>query len=587
MNTSRDWIRWLTNIGLLALLVLLALIGVSCGPAAAPTAAPPSTAPTNAVPATAAPTAAPTTAVPTTASAANQTLFVGWGQKVDNIDPQTARGNRNWWVLAEMYDTLTTLPGQSLEAKPYLAESWTVSPDGLEYTFKIKKGVKFVSGNELNAQAVKFSMDRLHTIGLGPLYMTTGVYNRTDVIDDYTVKFVLNYPYPVWPVIISQPAVLGISDPKVVQEKCGEPKKDQKCDFLSTKGTAGTGPYMIEEFVPNERVVLKRNPIYWQGWQGKHLDRIVWETMPEEATRSLRLEKGDLDIASLGANLLPDLEKRIKDQKLPINLTKTDKNAQPLLSLSTQWINMNNKLLPTSDINVRKALLHSFNYDLFVERVMKGYAIRMDGMIPKGVPGHVDDYPRFNYDMAKAKEFLDKASPEAKAELAKGLRLPYRPDGAITKEGALMWQADLAKLGINLRLEEVDAATLTGIQTSTPGTQLIEARWFADFPDPDNFKNAAWTKYWPGPPTNGYGAAFAGDAKTDDLIARGSKEGDPVKRAAIYKELELYFNSQASILMIAQPSGALNEWNAQATWVKGFEYNPMIHPIYYYMSKEK
>lgn len=571
--------HWLMVVCLLA---LVALIGVACAPAATPTAV--SAAPT-AAPKPAAPTSAPVPA--TSVPAAPQTLFVAWGQKVDNLDPQSARGNRNWWVLAEMYDTLTTLPGQSLEAKPYLAESWTVSADGKEYTFKLRKGVKFVSGNDFNAQAVKFSMDRLQTIGLGPLYMTTGVYNRTEVIDDYTVKMVLNYAYPVWPVIISQPAVLGISDPKVVLEKCGEPKKDQKCDWLSTKGTAGTGAYTIEEFVPNERVVLKKNPNYWQGWQGKDLDRIVWETVLEETTRSLRLEKGDLDIASLGAGSLTELEKRIKDQKLPIAITKTDKSGQPLLSLSTQWININNKILPTSDINVRKALLHSFNYDLFIERVMKGYAIRMDGMVPKGVPGHVDDYPRYNYDLQKAKEFLDKASPEAKAELAKGLRLPYRPDGVITKDGALMWQADLAKLGINLRLEEVDAATLTGIQTSSPGTPLVEARWFADFPDPDNFKNAAWTKYWPGPPTMGYGAAFAGDAKTDDLIDRGKVEGDPAKRKQIYQDLELYFRDQASILMIAQPSGVLNEWSAQATWVKGFEYNPMIHPIYYYMSKEK
>ena len=76
---------------------------------------------------------------PTVGSAAgpDNVLFVGWGQKVDNLDPQTSRGNRNWWVLAELYDTLTVLPDQSLQAAPQLAESWTVSPDGKEYVFKI------------------------------------------------------------------------------------------------------------------------------------------------------------------------------------------------------------------------------------------------------------------------------------------------------------------------------------------------------------------------------------------------------------------------------------------------------------------
>ncbi len=525
---------------------------------------------------------------PALASAAgpDNVLFVGWGQKVDNLDPQTSRGNRNWWVLAELYDTLTVLPEQSLQAAPQLAESWTMSPDGKEYVFKIRKGVKFSTGNELNAHAVKFALDRLHTIGLGPLYMTRDVYNRTDVIDDYTVKTVLNFPYPVWLAILSQPAVTGIGDPKVIREKCGEPVKGQKCDWLSNN-SAGAGAYVVEEFKPNDRVVLAKNPSYWKGWSGKHLERIVLETVPEESTRLLRLEKGDLDIAAVGTTQLADLEQRIKDQKLPLFVTKADKKGQPLLSLSTQWINLNNKMLPTSDVNVRKALVHSFNYDLYNQKVMKGYAIRMTGMIPKGVPGNVPDYPLWPYDLKKAKEFLDKASPEAKQELAKGLKLPYRPDGVLQKEGVLMWQADLATIGIKLIPEEVDAATLSSLQTSAPGQPMIEARWYPDFPDPDNFKNAAWTKYWPGPPTMGYGAAFAGDPKTDDMIDRGRSEIDPAKRRAIYRELELYFRESASTIMLAQPSGALNEWNAQSTTVKGFEYNPMIHPLFYNMYKEK
>jgi peptide/nickel transport system substrate-binding protein len=244
-------------------------------------------------------------------------------------------------------------------------------------------------------------------------------------------------------------------------------------------------------------------------------------------------------------------------------------------------------MLPTSDINVRRALVHSFNYDLYIQKVMKGYAFRMTGMVPKGVPGNVADYPLWPYDLKKAKEFVDKASPEARQELAKGLKLPYRPDGVLQKEGVLMWQADLATIGIKLIPEEVDAATLSSLQTSAPGQPIVEARWYADFPDPDNFKNAAWTKYWPGPPTMGYGAAFAGDAKTDDLIDRGRSEIDPAKRRAIYRELELYFRDTASTIMLAQPSGALNEWNAQAASVKGFEYNPMIHPLFYNMYKEK
>lgn len=73
------------------------------------------------------------------------TLQVAWDQLQDNLDPQTARGNRNWWVLTDLYDTLTYLPGYSLEAKPYLAESWTVPGGGTTYTFRLRRGVKFTT----------------------------------------------------------------------------------------------------------------------------------------------------------------------------------------------------------------------------------------------------------------------------------------------------------------------------------------------------------------------------------------------------------------------------------------------------------
>jgi peptide/nickel transport system substrate-binding protein len=512
-----------------------------------------------------------------------KTLVVAWDQVPDNLDPQTARGNRNWWVLAELYDTLTYLPGYSLESKPFLAESYELSADGKSYTFKLKKGVKFSTGNEVNAEAVKFSMDRLQTIGLGPLYMT-GAYASTDVVDPYTVRFNLKHPYAAWPTILTVPSVLGISDPQVVKKNAGEPQPKVKSDYM-TRNTAGAGAWLIEEWAQGDRIVLKRNPTYWRGWEGNKLERVVLRTVPEEATRLLLLEKGDVDIATVTAKALPGLKDRIKAGNLPI-VIEEEKNGKPLISLSNFWINMNNKMLPTSDINVRKALVHSFNYDDFIKRVQNGYGLRMRGMIPEGVFGHVGDYPSYPFDLTKAKQFLDQASAAAKAELAKGLPFKYAPGYVVGKDGALMWQQDLAKIGINLVLQEIDNATLASIQTSAPGVPMVEARWFVDYPDPDNFINAAWTGYWAGPPTNGYGSAFAGDAKTDKLIADAKVEINPQKRTALYRELELYFHEQASIIMIMQGHGALNPWNARATWVKGFEYNPMIHPLYWDVTKD-
>lgn len=574
---------------LVVLLVLLSLMGTACAPTPVEEPSPTvveeeeaaegeATAP---LPQPTEETEPPEEEEPTE-EAEETTLFVGWGQQVDNLDPQTSRGNRNWWVLAELYDTLTVLEGQDLHASPQLAESWDVSEDGTEYTFYLREGVKFITGNEVTAHDVKFCMDRLTTIGKGPLYMIRGVYDRVEVVDDYTVKFFLNHAYNIFPVILSQPSVLGVADREAILEHCGEPEEGELCEWLSNN-TAGAGSYTLEEFEPLERVVLVKNPDYWRGWEGEHIDRVVWQSIPDESTRILRLERGDLDIASVSAARLPELEKRIEAEDLPIKITKTDDDGESLLGLSKLWINLNNQLLPTSDYNVRRALIHSFNYDVYIDRVLQGYAIRLEGMIPKGVPCHVDDYPSYEYDLEKAAEFLDQASPEA-LEALEGLELAYRPDGVITTEGALMWQADLAEIGIDLALREVDAATLTGLQTSAPGVPMIEARWFADFPDPDNFIKAAYPPYWP---PQGYGAAFAGDEVTEALIEEAREEPDQERRCELYRELELDFHEKAAIMNLAQISGIINEWNAQRETIQGFQYNPMIHPTYYTMWKEE
>jgi peptide/nickel transport system substrate-binding protein len=507
-------------------------------------------------------------------SVVSGTLRVAWDQVQDNFDPQTARGNRNWWVLSELYETLTYLPGGSLEPKPLLAESWVAGQGGRTYTFTLRKGIKFITGTELTADAVKYCIDRIHTIKLGPLYMTAA-FDRAQVVDRYTIRFHLKFPYAAWPVILSNPAVLGILDPAFVEAHGGIQER-QRNAYVSDH-TAGTAPWVVDSWEKGQKITLNRNSNYWRGWGARHVERVILETVPVEETRLLRLEKGDVDIATVSARRLPSLEEQIGNQHLAITIPKTQ-NGKPLLSLSTMWINMNNKLTPTNDINVRKALAHSFNYELYIGRVLNGYASRMAGMIPRGVQGHVDDFPLVDYNLDKAKAFLDAASPEAKNELSKGLTFKYAPAYVIYREGALLWQQDLGKIGIRLILEEIDQATLASIQTSAPGVPLVEARWFPDYPDPDNFINAAWPDYWP--PT-GYGSAFAGDAKTEDLIKRGRVEPDPVRRKAIYRDLELYFRDQYSTIMLAEISGAINPWNARATWVKGLEQNPMIHPLYY------
>ena len=347
----------------------------------------------------------------------------------------------------------------------------------------------------------------------------------------------------------------------MIREKCGEPVKGQKCDWLSNN-SAGAGAYVVEEFKPNDRVVLAKKSDYWKGWSGKHLERIVMETVPEESTRLLRLRKGDLDVAAVGTTQLADLEQRIKDQKLRCSLTKTDKKGSQLLSLDAvdqpeqqnaaherhQRAQGPGPLLQLRPLQPRK--------------VMKGYAIRMTGMSPEGRPGNVPDYPLWPYDLKRPRSSWTRPRRRP-AGAREGLKLPYRPDGVLPKEGVLMWQAWPPSDQADPR--GVDAATLSSLQTSAPGQPMIEAALVPDFPT----RTTSRTRRGPStgrPPPWGYGAAFARAApKTDDDRPR-PPEIDPAKRRAIYRELELYFRESASTIMLACAGGALSEWNAQPRW---------------------
>jgi len=278
----------------------------------------------------------------------------------DNVDPQTARGVTNWRLVMEAYETLTAFPDGATEPQPFLAESWRRLEGGRVWEFKLKRGIKFTTGNEVTAEAVKYSIDRNMAIGLGAIFPLEGLYDRTEVVDRHTVRFHLNKSSLAWPYIVANPVILGIIDPTFVESNGGI-RRGQLNTFVSTH-SAGTGPFILEEIRANQRVAFKRNPDYWRGWKGPNLERVIIQIVPEEATRLLLLERGDVDIAEVSPIALPGLKDRIRTQGLPLRVNERDTQGRPLASLGLMWLNMNHKVLPTSDLAVRRGLAHSFNY---------------------------------------------------------------------------------------------------------------------------------------------------------------------------------------------------------------------------------
>src|SRR5512146_958398 len=183
---------------LLGLLLIAALLGLAaCAPAPAPTPAPPPAATSAPQPATSVPQPTKAAAQPTTAASAGadqKVLIVGSGQDIGNADPHTGSDYATRALQRNLYDALVRYEGNPPKIVPQLASSWDVSSDGLEYTFKLVQNAKFHDGSPVNADAVKYSFDRMIRLNKGVAWMFTAVMDEksTTVVDPYTVKIKLN-----------------------------------------------------------------------------------------------------------------------------------------------------------------------------------------------------------------------------------------------------------------------------------------------------------------------------------------------------------------------------------------------------------
>ena len=233
------------------------------------------------------------------ADAGAQALVVGANFVVKSLDPARTVETTSNMVNHSVYDSLVTFDGEDLATpKPSLATDWTVSPDGKTYTFRLRRNVRFASGNPLTSADVKWSLDRVRYVKSNPAFFLSSV---EDILtpDPLTVVLKLKAPNPALLPILSSSS-LGAIDSKLVSQKGGDASpdakdKDKAEPFLIAQ-SAGTGAYVMERYVPDQEIVLVRNPNHWRG--APKVERVVIRNITEPAAQKLQLERGDLDIAT-------------------------------------------------------------------------------------------------------------------------------------------------------------------------------------------------------------------------------------------------------------------------------------------------
>jgi len=500
------------------------------------------------------------------AATPKDTLVVTWAiDDIITMDPAESFEISAGEVMGNTYDRLLRYDvNDPSKLVPDVAKSWTVSPDDKTYTFEIKPGLKFASGNPLTAEDVAYSLQRAVLLDKTPAFILTqfgftkeNVKDRIRAVDGKSVVLLIDKPYaPTFVLNCLTANVASIVDKKLLQSK--EVNGDMGYAWLKTN-YAGSGPMKLREWRANEVVALERNDNYW-GAKSK-LTRVIYRHVKEAATQRLMLEKGDADIAR---NLTPqDLDALAKNKE--IKTTNTPKG--------TVWyFSLNQKHPILSKPEVREAFKWLVDYDAIGATMIKNIGVVHQNFLPIGLLGASAEKP-YKLDVNKAKALLAKAGHPNGFKITIDMRTSQPVQGMTEAI-----QQTLKRAGIEMEILPGDGKqTLTKYRARQHDIYI--GQWGADYWDPhtnadtfarnpDNSDNAkskplAWRNAWDIPEMT---------KKADAAVL----ERDANKRKAMYLELQADHRKNSPFVMIGQ----MIETAAIRSNVQGFKIGPTSDATY-------
>lgn len=470
---------------------------------------------------------------------------------------------------AQIYDRLVTYPVDNVaDLRGLIAESWSVSDDGKRITFKIRPGITFHSGNPLTAEDVAFSLQRVVKLNLSPGFILTqfgftpeNMAETIEATDERTLVLTLDKPYaPTFLLYCLTSGVGSVVDKKLALEH--EKDGDLGHAWLKTN-SAGSGPFKLRSWKPNESITYDANPDYWQG--APKLRRIVTRHIPEAATQRLLLEKGDVDIAR---KLSPE------DVAAVAQNNALEVVSAPKGSLWYMGLNQKNQELAKPE--VREALKWLIDYDGLVGSILKGKAVVHQAFLPAGFLGAISDRP-YRLDLAKGKELLTKAG------LPDGFNVTMTArNNSPTKDLAQAIQASWAQAGVQVEIIPGDEKQNLTLYRARQHDIYI-GRWGPDYQDPhtnaetfasnpDNADDAkskplAWRNAWDIP-------------EMTKVTQAAILERDAAKRAATYEALQREHQKVSPFIIFAQET----ETPALRKNVKGMIWGPSFDDNKYWQA---
>ena len=447
------------------------------------------------------------------ASAPRDTLNFGSMKDIRDINPHLYLGEMA--AQGMVFEALTKNTKEGV--KPWLAESWEISPDGKVYTFHLRKDVKFSDGTPFTADVVKKNVDAVLANASRHAWLDmVNVMEKNEVVDPFTWRLTLKAPY--FPTLIE----LGLTRPfRFIAPQCM--KEGQTLNGVSC--LIGTGPWVLTDYKRNQEATFTRNEAYW-GEKAK-LKTVNWTVVPDSQTLLLALEKGEIQLIfgadgdQLSIDAMDALQKEGKFKTVW---------SDPIAS---RTILLNSKRPITGEAPVREAIQRAINRDAIVKNILNGRETEALTLFAKTVPGcDVPLSPR-HYDPKEAAAILEKdgwvmGSDGVRAKNGTPLRVTFyfNAKNAQEKPIAEAVQADLRAIGIDMPIVGEEKQSFLDRQRSGNFDLQYSLSWGAPY-DPQSYLSS-WRQ-----PAHGDFQAQVGlpdKAKIDETITKLMVEGDAQKR---------------------------------------------------------
>ena len=444
-----------------------------------------------------------------TEKTAQDVLRIAYTTDPQGLDPQRTSAVATFNITGSIYDTLLAIT-PNWQIQPRLAESYTISPDGMEITFTLRQGVKFHNGREMTAQDVKYSFERLKGEGSPKAGDYTNI-KQIDVTGDHSIKFTTAkldvelakaFIYP-WTAIVPQEAA----------------------DTLKTN-PVGTGAYKFVEWIPQQQVVLTRNDNYFLG--PAKIKDLGFVLIPDATSQLAALQVGDIHITEITGNQV-----KILGENPSLKVYTEAMNAVQILAL-----NLENKAL--ADVRVRQAIAKAINKDDIIATVVWGYGDKVGSHLPVNYPDYVDTNNIMPYDPEGAKKLL------ADAGYANGLKLELALPKSyqIHVDTGQVIADQLSKVGITADIKIIEwGQWLSEVYNGKDYEMTVVA--LSGRLDSRYFLKRYHSQ------SKDFISFITGDV--DQLLDQSASELDPVKRKEIFKQIQLILAEKVPVVYIQTP----------------------------------